>query len=158
MLFTDSVILALEKYKDHPSITSIKNKMTSMDNPKCSFRFVSLNETLNGVNKLNRKKASQATDILVKIINENKDVLSFYVFHNFNDALSSCFFPTTLKYADVRWAFKKDDKTDKENYRPISVLPKCTKGLCMTECTLFLVKSFRNCNVVSVKVSAQNSV
>ena len=29
-LFTDSVILALEKYKDHPSITSIKNKMTSI--------------------------------------------------------------------------------------------------------------------------------
>ena len=26
-LFTDPVILALEKYKDHPSITSIKNKM-----------------------------------------------------------------------------------------------------------------------------------
>ena len=26
-LFTDPVILGLEKYKDHPSITSIKNKM-----------------------------------------------------------------------------------------------------------------------------------
>ena len=36
-LFIDPVIPALEKYKDHPSITSIKNKMTSMDNPK--FRF-----------------------------------------------------------------------------------------------------------------------
>ena len=67
-LFTDPVILALEKYKDHPSITSIKNKMTSMDNPKFSFRFVSLNETLNGVNKLNHKKASQASDIPFKII------------------------------------------------------------------------------------------
>ena len=58
---------------------SIKNKMTSMDNPKFSFRFVSLNETLNGVNKLNRKKASQATDIPVKIIKENKDV-NFFMF------------------------------------------------------------------------------
>ena len=28
-----------------------------------------------------------------------------------------------LKYADVRPAFKKDDETDKENYRPISILP-----------------------------------
>ena len=86
-LFSDPVILVLEKYKDHPSITSIKNKMTSMDNPKLSFRFVSLNKTLNGVNKLNRKKASQATDIPVKIIKENKGVISFYVFHNFNNAL-----------------------------------------------------------------------
>ena len=100
-LFTDSVILALEKYKDHPSITSIKNKMTSMDNSKFSFRFVSLNKTLNVVDKLNRKKASQATDMPVKIIKENKDVIFFYVFHNFSNALSSCSFPTALKYADV---------------------------------------------------------
>ena len=38
-LFADPVILALEKHKDHPSIASIKNKMTSMDNPKLSFRL-----------------------------------------------------------------------------------------------------------------------
>ena len=102
---------------------SIKNKMTSMDNPKFSFRFVSLNEALTGVNKLNCK----ATDIPVKIIKENKDVKSFYVFHNFNNALSSCSFPTGLKYADVPPAFKKDDKTDKENYRLISILPNLSK-------------------------------
>ena len=122
-LFTDPVILALEKYKDHPSIMPIENEMTSMGNPKFCFRFVSLNETLKRVNKLNRKKASQATDILVKIIKENKDVVSFYVFHNFNNALSSCSFPSALKYADVRPLFKKDDKTAKENYRPTSILP-----------------------------------
>ena len=125
--FPDPVILSLEKYEDHPSITSVKNEMTSMDNLKLSFRFVSLNETLDGVNKFNPKKASQATDIPVKIIKDNKDVVSFYVFHNFNNALSSCSFPTSLKYADVRRAFKKDDKTDKENYRPISILPNLSK-------------------------------
>ena len=56
---------------------------------KFSFRFVFLNETLDEVNKLNPKKGSQATDIQVKIIKENKDVASFYVFYNFNNALSS---------------------------------------------------------------------
>ena len=69
----------------------------------------------------------QATDIPVKIIKENKEVISFYVFHNFNNALSSCSFPTALKHADVRPAFKKDDKTDKENCRPISILPNLSK-------------------------------
>ena len=33
---------------------------------------------------------------------------------------------TALKYADVRPAFIKD-KTDKENYRPISILPNLSK-------------------------------
>ena len=50
--------------------------MASMDDPKFSFRFVSLNRILNGVNKLNPKKASHATDIPIKIIKENKDLVS----------------------------------------------------------------------------------
>ena len=60
-------------YKDHPRITSIKNKMTSMNNPKFSFSVIL-------VNKLDRKKATQATDIPVKIIKENKYVISFLCF------------------------------------------------------------------------------
>ena len=88
---------------------------------------------------------------------ENKDIISCYVFHNFNNALSSCFFPTSLKYADVRPAFKKGDKTDKENYRPISILRNLSK---VYERLMYdqMIKSFQNCNAVFVKVLAQNSV
>ena len=85
-IFTDPVKLALEKCNYHPSITPIKNEMTSVDNSKFSFGFLSLNETLDRVDKLNPKNASQATNILVKIIKQNKDVL-FHIFHNFNNAL-----------------------------------------------------------------------
>ena len=122
-LFTDPVKLTLQKYEDYLSITSIKNKMTSTGNPKNSFRFASVNETLGGVKKSNPKKTSQATDIQVKIIKKNKDLVSLYVFHSFHNALSSCSFPTVMKYVDVRLAFKKDDKTNKESYRRISILP-----------------------------------
>ena len=106
--------------------------MTSMDNPKFSFRFVSLNEILDG-----------ATGIFVEIIKQNKDVVSFYVFHNFSNALPSSFFSTALKYADIRMVFEKDDKTEKKNYRTISILPNVSKVYerlmyqCITKCTLF---------------------
>ena len=64
-------------------------------------------------------------------------------------------FPTVLKYAGVRAAFKKDDKTDKENYRSISILPNLSK---VYERLMYdQIKSFRNCNAVFVKVFAQNS-
>ena len=63
-LFTDPVKRAFEKYKKHLSIAYIK-KMTSLDNPNFSFRFVSLN------------KAFQAIDMLVKIIKENQNLVSF---------------------------------------------------------------------------------
>ena len=36
-------------------------------------------------------------------------------------------FPTGMKYADVTPIHKKDDKTDKTNYRPISILPNLSK-------------------------------
>ena len=39
-LFTDPSKLVLEKCKHPSSITSIKNKMASVDNPKLNLRFV----------------------------------------------------------------------------------------------------------------------
>ena len=78
--------------------------------------------------ELTHKKALQPTNISVKfIIEENKDLVSFYVFENFNNALPSFCFAAALKDADKESAFKTDDKTDKENYRPISRIPNLYK-------------------------------
>ena len=82
-----------------------------------------MEEKIKEVNKLSIKKASQTLDIPVKIIKENKDLISYFVNNNFNNALSSSQYPNGLKYADVTPVFKKDDKSDKSNYRPISILP-----------------------------------
>ena len=131
-LFTDPVILALKNSKDHQSITSINSKITRMDNPKFSFGFVPLDETLDAINKLNPKKFSQAAEIPVKIIKENNNVESFNVLHNFNNASSSFSIPTTLKYCDVRPAFKKMIKLIMkiiESLVSSQIYVKCTKGL-----------------------------
>ena len=54
-----------------------------------AFEFISLEQTIQQVNKLSVKNASQTLDITVKIIRENKDLISYFVYHNFNNALSS---------------------------------------------------------------------
>ena len=46
-----------------------------MNNQKFSFKFGSLNEILNRVKNSNPKKVSQATDITIKTITENKDLV-----------------------------------------------------------------------------------
>ena len=46
--------------------------------PSFAFEFVSLEETFKEVNKLNIKKDSQALDIPVRIIKENKDLISYF--------------------------------------------------------------------------------
>ena len=93
----------------------IKDKISSIINPKFSFNFVSFDRPQIRKDKLNPKKASQTTDTPVSIIKRNKDVLALFIYHNFNNSLSGSSFPTVLKYADIRPVFKKDDKTDKEN-------------------------------------------
>ena len=55
-------------------------------------------------------------DIPIKVIKENKDIVAFFIHHNFNNSLSSSTFPTMLKYADVKPVFKKDGKTDEKNH------------------------------------------
>ena len=44
--------------------------------PSFAFKFVSLEETVKEVNKLSFKKVFQTLDISVKIIKENKDLIS----------------------------------------------------------------------------------
>ena len=86
-----------------------------------------MEETIKEVNNLSIKKASQTLDIPVKIVQENEDLISYFVYNNFNNALSSLQYPNGLKYADVTPVFKKDDKSDKSNYQPISILPNLSK-------------------------------
>ena len=44
-----------------------------------------------------------------------------------NDAISKGIFPDSLKIANITPAYKNDKPTDKENYRPVSVLPLLSK-------------------------------
>ena len=114
-----------KKCKNHPSVTAITKRMKNLGN--FTFSFNSISHEDKELNKLKRKKVSQKTDIPIKIVKENVDVVSHFQYHNFNNSLSCSTFPTGMKYADVRPIHKKDDKTDKTNYRPISILPNLSK-------------------------------
>ena len=74
-----------------------------------------------------RTFCTKSTFIPIKIVKENVDIISHFPYHNFNNSLSCSTFPTAMKYADVTPIHKKDDKTDKTNYRPISILPNLSK-------------------------------
>ena len=94
---------------------------------KFSFHFVTLEETLKDVALLSDKKASQASDIPVKIIKENRYQIAYFILHYFSNAFSCSEYPASLKYADITPIFKKDDKTENTNYRPTNILPNLSK-------------------------------
>ena len=124
----NEVEMALKKCKNHPSITANTKRMKNLGNFTFSFNFISHDDIVKELNKLKTKKASQKTDIPIKIVKENVDIMSHFLYHNFNNSLSCSTFPTGMKYADVTPIHKKDDKTDKTNYRPISILPNLSKA------------------------------
>ena len=73
-------------------------------------------------------KASQENDIPVKLLKANADNICEIIFTYFNNNLvDKGLFPESLKTANVTPVFKKDSRTDKTNYRPVSILPNLSK-------------------------------
>ena len=104
---------------------AITDRVEKLGKPTFNYEFTSHRETEKEVNNLKIKKASQKSVIPLKIIKEN--VVSYFLYHNFNSSFSCATFPTSMKYADVISIHKKEDKTDKENYHPISILSNLSK-------------------------------
>ena len=89
--------------------------------------MASYEETVKEVNNLKIRKVSQKADAPVKIVKGNIDIVSYILYHNFNNLLSCITSPTGIKYAEETPIQKKNNKADKENYRPISILPNLSK-------------------------------
>ena len=68
-------------------------------------------------------KACQKDDISTKVLKMNKDILAGFLAIDFKNCIDKGVFPDDLKHADVTSVHKKKDKSDKSNYRPVSILP-----------------------------------
>ena len=120
----DPVLKAIKKYSAHPSILSIKEKMS---NNVLSFRKVTYEEILNEINSLGTSKSTQSEDIPFKIIKDNADIFANFILQSFNKCIIDGKFLDQLKKADVSPVFKKGNHNDKTNYRPVSILPLLSK-------------------------------
>ena len=62
-----------------------------------------------------------------KITEQFSAIFTDFLYKNFNTCLKSGIFPNDLKLAEVVSVYKKNDKKDKINYRPISTLSNISK-------------------------------
>ena len=62
----------------------------------------------------------QDSDIPTKVIKDNIDIFSPILLEVFNKSLALGRFPSSMTLTNITPVFKKDDRTDKNNYRPIS--------------------------------------
>ena len=122
---TDIVTNCIQIFKKHPSIISIKENINAVN----MFKFSGINcKNMEGIiNNLNTNKPTTYNNVPAKIIVENKDICSSYLQAIYNKNNMESNFPCPMKNADIIPVHKKDDKTDKENYRPVSILSSFSK-------------------------------
>ena len=122
----DLLLKAIVRYRNHPSIAAIKKFCNSKSH--FSFKNVQKEEILKELNNLNIiNKATQNTDIQTKMTKENSDIFGDFIFSNLNCCINTSSYPSLLKRADITPVHKKDSKSEKNNYRLVSILSNISK-------------------------------
>ena len=96
---------AVFKYKNHSSIISIRRFCHQVLN--FNFSCIDNNTVLKEIRGLSTTKASQDTNLPVKILKENADYFAEFSCIKFNDSVNSSKFPSSFKCANITPIFKK---------------------------------------------------
>ena len=118
---------AIKKYSKHPSVLRVKQ---FFKNPT-EFSFVPVDKDVieKEIKNLDTKKTAPKNGIPVKILKLNNDLLSKYLSQIFNESIEVANFPNELKYAYITPVYKRNNRHEKENYRPVSIISVVSKIL-----------------------------
>ena len=116
---------AIFKYKNHPSIISIRRFCYHVSN--FTFSCIDKNIVLKEIRGLSTTKASQDTDLHVKNLKENADYFAEFICIQFNNSVNSSKFPFSFKCASITSIFKNESRNHKTSYRTVSILPVVSK-------------------------------
>ena len=76
---------------------------------------------------LDSSKACQDSDIPTKVIKSNSDIFTDALYSEFNRSLETSVFPPSMKLANVTPVHKKGNRSDKDDYWSVSILPNLSK-------------------------------
>ena len=91
------------------------------------IKFVSAFEVKQIIENLDSKKLSGCDNIGANILKLCNDFISAPISCILNNCISNGIFPADFKKANITPFFKEGDKSDPNNYRPISILPTMSK-------------------------------
>ena len=109
-----------------------------------SFQIIDPYQTLQIIDSFSLPKATGYDRISLRAIKENKLVLIPVLTHLINLVIQQSNFPNCLKIARVTPLFKKGNRSDPSNYRPISILPALSKIL--EKCLSLQIRDFLETN------------
>ena len=121
---SDSTLEVILKYKNHPSIVVITN---TNDNSNFPLNEVAAEEVYKEIRKPSPRKSVQTTDIPIRVLKGNAHIFADYICRFFNEPIKKSTFLSILRNANITPVFKKEYKSSKGNYRPVSILPVISK-------------------------------
>ena len=121
---SDPIENIILKYANHPSIISINSNIIKST---FSFSVVNVDDIKTELDALNCKKSCKSDSIPATFLKKYSSICSEPLYNIINDGFRNAAFDKDLKYADIIPVHKKDDTTEKSNYRPISLLPVVAK-------------------------------
>ena len=107
----EPILSYINKFKNHPSIKVRKSR--KKEEQTFTFSYISYQEVLNEIRKLQTAITIQQIDIPAKILKENSKVFVRYFHKNTNFCFENSIFSSDLKVADVTPVFKEKSKTSK---------------------------------------------
>ena len=109
------------------STTTYKSYLTEPTNSRLQFTQISELEVISAINNLENKTSYGCDGISNKLLKLIKNEISKPITLIVNLCLTTGIFPTAFKIAKVKPIYKKGNKSDLNNYRPISLLPTISK-------------------------------
>ena len=122
---SDPVDKTICKYKFHPSIFIMKSRLQNQTLFVVPTHINFWHEK--EIRNIDTKKATNKNTIPPKILKVSCNTSAETLHNLFNECLTTGNFPDNLKVVDITPVFKKKDPLNKENYRPVSVLPSISK-------------------------------
>ena len=116
---------AIDKHASHTSISLIKQSISG--NYESSFSPISAQSMSKHISLLKSNKAVGHDGLHAVFMKCSGDNMSTSLCNVFNASISSCDFPSTLKWPDINPIYKKKDNLCKENYRSVNVLAVVSK-------------------------------
>ena len=96
---------------------------------KSTDLIISASDIYNKLSQLNTGKSPGPDQLHPRILYETRDVVLYPLFLTFNQSFKTGVLPYDWKLAEVTAVHKKGSKTDRSNYRPVSLTSVCCKLL-----------------------------
>ena len=107
-------------FHDHPSVKAIRK---ANENTSFQFRLMTVGEVTKELTNLNIKKTSGWDMLPSKVLKLSSETLAPSITKLYNNCIEQSMWPTKWKKGEWIPVFKRDNRQERTNYRPITVLP-----------------------------------